>query len=444
MISLLNYVQVTPEKLEELKTKIPRAGPKYRLGMYFETIHDLSEFEEVCGPEDGYSSCWETETEFDSELGNFIFHNVTGDSASVICIDEAMDLLAMREQQQQMKQQLEESRRKGLGDNIGGDLTKLGPGELEEYTFDQQSDGKRSEGASRHSHHSGSDGTYDGLQQQAPIHAAHLVTSPPESPEHIYETLDACQDHHFQVYVTKGSTDMQHPAGKPPGHGSDNDSDKTFTVRKSSATKSSSFRSAFSKGRMSQSFDQPTALPKKEKLKKKMSLDSQDRAVQVAPKHSPAPLKGYGVEKQKRLSQEKMSSSPTNSNTSNNIIPPSLVIKHKGKTYFIPVVEKKKDAKNKQASSSSKRVHNVLCTSVQNHPLPSIPLPSLPTTVCTPFANGHSAAASGSSKRHASQGVDHFDGTCRRKKSQQQCNGNTAPPSKHSAASNKVTHYGML
>lgn len=440
-------VQVTPEKLEELKTKIPRAGPKYRLGMYFETIHDLSEFEEVCGPEDGYSSCWETETEFDSELGNFIFHNVTGDSASVICIDEAMDLLTMREQQQQMKQQLEEARRKGLSDNIGGDLNKLGPGELEEYTFDQQSDGKRSEGASRHSHHSGSDGTYDGLQQQTPLHATHLVTTPPESPEHIYETLDACQDHHFQVYVAKEPADMQHPAAKAPGNASDNDSDKTFTVRKSSATKSSSFRSAFGKGRMSQSFDQPTALPKKEKLKKKMSLDSQERAVQVAPKHSQAPpIKGYGVEKQKRLSQEKMSSSPSSTNSSPNLIPPSLVIKHKGKTYFIPVIEKKKDGKNKQASSSSKRVHNVLCTSVPNHhPLPSLPshLPSLPTNACAPFANGPSAAASGTSKRLNNQGTDHFDGTSRRRKSQQQCN-NIAPPTKHSNASNKVTHYGML
>ena len=442
--------------------------------MYFETIHDLSEFEEICGPEDGYSSCWETETEFDSELGNFIFHNVTGDSASVICIDEAMDLLEMREQrqqvQQQMQQQMEEARRKGLSDNIGDDLAKLGPGDLEEYTFDQQSDGKRSGGASRHSHHSGSDGTYDG-PQQASIHTTHIVSSPPNKPDHIYETLDTCQDHHFQVYISKGSADSQHSTAKVHGHVTDNDSDKTSTVRKEpTATKSSTSKSTFSKTR-AQSFEQATAVPKREKLnlKKKMSLDSHERGVQVAPKQFPAPIKGYGAEKptlssspSKRSSQEKINSSsplssspskrssqekinfssPTGTSSSHNSVPPSLIIKHKGKTYFIPVVEKKREGKSKQTSSSSKRVHNVLCTTASPSRRPDALPPSLPMTVSTSFASGHSSNET--LKNLTSPVAEHFDGlsTNRRRKVYQQ-NGSIAP-SKHSAASNKVTHYGML
>ena len=454
----LLHSQVTPEKLEEFKTRIPRAGPKYRLGMYFETIHDLSEFEEVHGPEDGYSSCWDTETDFDSELGNFIFHNVSGDSASVICIDEAMDLLAMREEQQQMKLQMEEARRKGVGNDVGGELAKLGPGDFEEYTFDQQSDGKRSGGASRHSHHSGSDGTYDG-PQRTPFHMTHIATCSPEEPEeeHIYETLDSCQEHHFHMYISsKGSVDSQHSAAKQPGNASDNDSDKTPSVRKSSPTKSTSFRAMFGKNRTT-SLEQATALPKREKLnlKKKMSLDSQERGAQIAPKQYSVPLKGYATEKTapplptKRSSQEKMStsaSSPTSRGCTHNTASPSLVIKHKGKTYIIPVKETKKEGKSKQTGSSSKRVHNVLCTTKSN-PFPY--LNSQPPTT-TNVANGSPVPPStGTLKKLTSHQVaphDVCDGvSCnRRRKSQPQTSCSVPPPSKHSTAVNTVTHYGML
>lgn len=461
-----------------MKSRIPRAGPKYRLGMYFETIHDLSEFEEVHGPaEDGYSSYWETETEFESELGNFIFNNVTGDSASVICIDEAMDLLEMREQQQQMQMEMEEARRKATSENVGDNLAKLGPGDLEEYTFNQPADDKRSGGASRHSHHSGSDGTYDG-PQPAPIHTTHIVATPlPDEPDskedHIYETLDACQDHHFQVYISKGSADSQpystatFVAGKATtttaGHASDDDSDKSTSRKNGAAPKSSSFKGVFGKSRH-QSLEQATALPKKEKqsLRKKSSLDSHERGAQVAPKQYPGPIKGYGTEKPapsspcKRSSQEKINSfSPTGTSSSQNSVPPSLIIKHKGKTYVIPVVERKKEAKSKQgSSSSSKRVHNVLCTSAQCS-LPPPPPPPMTTHPALPQAAASASFACCQSmtgppvppKKLATvsqAGTDHFDGSRRRKASQPN-NTSTTPSSKHSvAASNKVTHYGML
>jgi hypothetical protein len=475
---IYSNTQITPEKLEELKSRIPRAGPKYRLGMYFETIHDLSEFEDVHGPaEDGYSSYWETETEFESELGNFIFNNVTGDSASVICIDEAMDLLAMREQQQQMQMEMEEARRKATtSETVNDDLAKLSPGDLEEYTFNQPADDKRSGGASRHSHHSGSDGTYDG-PQPAPIHTTHIVATPlPDEPDskedHIYETLDACQDHHFQVYITKGSGDSQRysaatfVAGKATtittGHAGDNDSDKSTSRKNGASAKSSSFKGVFSKSRH-QSFEQATALPRKEKqlLKKRSSLDSHERGAQVAPKQYPGPIKGYGTDKPapssplKRSSQEKINSfSPTGTNSSHNSIPQSLIIKHKGKTYVIPVVDRKRDAKSKQGnSSSSKRVHNVLCTTAQsNLPPPPPPLtshPALPQAAASAsFACCQSLAGPPVPPKKlatvSQTAPEHYDGGRRRKASQPN-NASIAPSSKHSvAASNKVTHYGML
>ena len=477
-ISHTHNTQITPEKLEELKSRIPRAGPKYRLGMYFETIHDLSEFEDVHEPtEDGYSSYWETETEFESELGNFIFNNVTGDSASVICIDEAMDLLAMREQRQQMQLEMEEARRKATSETVGDNLAKLGPGDLEEYTFNQPADDKRSGGASRHSHHSGSDGTYDG-PQPAPIHTTHIVATPlPDEPDskedHIYETLDACQDHHFQVYVSKGSTDS-HPysaatfvAGKAAttGNASD-DSDKSTSRKNAAAAKSSSFKSVFGKSRH-QSLEQATALPRKEKpnLKKKTSLDSHERGAQVAPKQYPGPMKGYGTEKPspsspvKRSSQEKInsSSSPTCTTSSHNSVPPSLIIKHKGKTYVIPVVERKREGRSKQGnSSSSKRVHNVICTTAQcNPPPPPPPMsthPSLPSAiVCTaaPCVGCQATAGPPLPPKKlvtvSQAATEHYDGSRRRKLNQTNTT-SVVPSSKHSAAaaSNKVTHYGML
>ena len=65
--------------------------------MYFDTIHEIPEFDAVIEPEGGYQSCWESETELqtDDDNGSFLFSKLDGDSASVICVDEdeAMELI---------------------------------------------------------------------------------------------------------------------------------------------------------------------------------------------------------------------------------------------------------------------------------------------------------------------------------------------------------------
>lgn len=57
--------------------------------MYFDTIHEIPEFDAVIDPE-GYASHWETDTELqtDDEFGSFIFSKLDGDSASVVCVDD--------------------------------------------------------------------------------------------------------------------------------------------------------------------------------------------------------------------------------------------------------------------------------------------------------------------------------------------------------------------
>ena len=401
--------------------------------MYFETIHNLSDFEEVHCPEEGYSSCWETETEFDSELGHLIFHNVTGDSASVICIDEAMDLLALREQQEQ---QMEHTRRQESAD--GAEFAELTPGGFEEFSLDQQleqhSDTKRSGGASRHSHHSGSDGTYDG-PQQTPIHTTHIVAESEDQPEeHIYETLDNCQEH-YEMYVSKGSDGSGNLMVKPSSHVSV-ESDKSSGAKRTGNSKSSSFRAIFGKSRsMSQSTEHVSSSEKRKDSKRQGSFERRERGAQVAPKQYPPPIRGYAMPTspaKRSASDKKVATSPTGTSSTHDSVAPSLVIKHKGKTYLIPVIEKKREGKAKQ--QSSKRVHNVLYTTSQ---------PSMPRSASTAFASSNAG-----SRRHASPPqAELCDGTAssRKRKGHQQSNISIAQTMKQSSASsNKVTHYGML
>lgn len=58
--------------------------------MYFDTIHEVPEFDAILDPENGYASCWETETDIggDDDFGSLIFADLDGDSASVICLDD--------------------------------------------------------------------------------------------------------------------------------------------------------------------------------------------------------------------------------------------------------------------------------------------------------------------------------------------------------------------
>ena len=402
----LNYyafsVQVTTEKLEELKENIPRAGPKYRLGMYFETIHDLEKFDDICHPEDGYTSYWETDTEVDEELGNFLFSNVTGDSASVICIDEAMDLIAMREEQQQRNQMMQrESPHYSTLENehlyhhpqhpsqhplqhING--VRSMQHTQEEHILERSNESKRS-AASRHSrrsHNSGSDGAYD---EPPPVPPPRRQTSSPPalSPEeHTYETLDDCQEE-YAIYIAKGSDGSRGSAdstAKPVSN------DECDSADKAANRSSKSPVQIFSKPRSS-SIPQPFEgvnirhrRKNSEPVSSEFGSSRKRRSEKVCPKNSyPPPVRGYqlpaGVPEEyadymalpgtttperrslvpptsptRRGSQPTVPVSPdrlsrlenrksNGSGTAKTARTPSLLIRHKGKTFFIPVVDKK-------------------------------------------------------------------------------------------------------
>ena len=354
-----SFLQITTEKLEELKGNIPRAGPKYRLGMYFETIHDVSHFDDVyCPSEDGYTSYWETDTEVDTELGNLIFSNVRGDSASVICIDEVVERLSLREQQEQARMQMEEA-------SCVPTMTQE-----EEHMLEKSNESKRSSASrqSRRSHHSGSDGTYDEPPPLPPRRISTCTdTTGTSAEDHTYETLDDCQDEYIahleSAYMSKESSGS-------PSSKDECDSDS------SGKGASGRTRSPLLNSTRQRNNSLPTA-PEGLHLKHRRMLSDPNeftqrkrRSDRVAPKGMyPPPVKGYSfpsgipeeyadymaVPTDKRLSgtiptsperSAQVTSPDRRCHQHQKVSPkmqrsPSLIIKHKGKTFVVPVVDKK-------------------------------------------------------------------------------------------------------
>jgi len=237
------------------------------------------------------------------------------------------------------------------------------------------------------------------------------------------------------MYVSKGSDGSGNLMAKPSSHVSV-ESDKSSGAKRAGNSKSSSFRAIFGKSRsMSQSTEHVSSSEKRKDSKRQGSFERRERGAQVAPKQYPPPIRGYAMPTspaKRSASDKKVATSPTATSSTHDSVAPSLVIKHKGKTYLIPVIEKKREGKAKQ--QSSKRVHNVLYTTSQ---------PSMPRSASTAFASSNAG-----SRRHASPPqADLCDGTSssRKRKGQQQSNSSIAQTMKQSsAASNKVTHYGML
>ena len=309
--------------------------------MYFDTIHDLAHFDGVNEPEDGYSSYWETDTEVESELGNFIFSNITGDSASVICVDEAVDLLELRERERQMIAGAKQLEAQCLESS------------KEEHVLERSTDSKRSSASrhSRQSHHSGSDGTYDG-PPPPPV--------PPRRPssvaDHIYETLDDCkeqyQTHNMDlIYISKaseGSRASDDSTTKPATNDEDSD-------RSSGKAPKIPPNRHYTKHRNSSSPQFQNVVPRhRRKLSDGSNLintlqKSAKRSSEIIPtkSSSPGPIKAYpfppGVPEQyvDYMATPVAPPVPERRKTTRSQRPPSLIIKHKGQTFVVPVVDKK-------------------------------------------------------------------------------------------------------
>ncbi len=433
IISSFLSVQITTEKLDELKGNIPRAGPKYRLGMYFETIHGVSDFEDVYTPsEDGYTSYWETDTEVDTDLGNLIFNNVSGDSASVICIDEAVDILTLREQRLQ-EQALREKARAAQ----------------EERTLERSTESKRSSSSrqSRRSHTSGSDGMYDEPPPLPPRRVSTCTdTTGASSEEHTYETLDDFQEEY------KLRMDTVYNPKDERGSGSPTSKDECDSDHSSGKGRTRSPLLNFTKVR-SNSNPNPSNEISHMRHRRKVSdpLNMTDvsqkrkRSDKVSPKGVyPPPMKGYAIPTgipeeytdymtipaEKRL-QPVPPPSPTrhaperksteNRKSSKIQRSPSLVIKHKGQVFTIPVVDKKLQQrleKVKGPPKTSPLYTTVMKQSVHNN---------ITRTTSDPYSKN--------SGRHISppkETPEHSKSKSSKRHSQP-----NAPPK-------QVTHYGML
>ena len=387
--------------------------------MYFDTIHDLEKFDDVGHPEDGYTSYWETDTEVDEELGNFLFDNVAGDSASVICIDEAMDLIAMREQRDQRESSLQVDHYT-LPHNphhFGEIHHSVQPHAHDEHMTERSNENKRS-AASRHSrrsHNSGSDGAYDEPPPVPP--PRRQISSPPAlSPEeHTYETLDDCQEE-YAIYIAKGSDGSRGSGGSADSTAKPVSTDECDDRFKAAIGSSKSPVQTYTKPR-SLSTPQPLEgihIRHRRKLSEPVSTEYSSsrkrRSEKVCPKSSyPPPVRGYQLPQgipedyadymaipattspdrrsphhytsvpptsptRRGLSTDRLarvenrkSSSSGNGKTSR---PPSLFIRHKGKTYFVPVLDKKLQQKLEkvkgppQTYSHLVQRHNTINTSI--------------------------------------------------------------------------------
>lgn len=204
--------------------------------MYFETIHDLPCFDEIGpgpGPRDdggGYTSYWETDTEVDSDFGNFIFNNVAGDSASLICLEDTVDLIQRRQQQheeghtpkppptyppQQQQRQLAHYKLEQ------GGLSSPASSPSVDHPLEMSLESRQSAGTG--SHHSSS-------RMSRGVAMSSSDTPPPVPPprrvsstaaellDHTYETLDDCKGEylahhqHLQqqdIYFSKASDDSR-------------------------------------------------------------------------------------------------------------------------------------------------------------------------------------------------------------------------------------------
>lgn len=450
--------------------------------MYFDTIHNLDKFDDICQAEDGYTSYWETDTEVDEELGNFLFDSVEGDSASVICIDETMDLISMREQHMRRESpnngmKIDHYQLPPLPHHISGVHHSLQPHVQEEHIFERSNESKRS-AASRHSrrsHNSGSDGAYDEPPPVPPPRRP--VASPPAlSPEeHTYETLDDCQEE-YAIYIAKGSDGSRGSADSTAKPASNDECDNRCKAPNGSPK---SPVQGFSKPR-SLSTPQPLEgiqVRHRRKLSEPISSDysctRKRRSEKVCPKSSfPPPVKGFpsgipedyvdymacpstilpdrrsphhasvlptsptrrgvSTERLSRVENRKSNSSRTNGKS---LRAPSLFIRHKGKTFFIPVVDKKLQQKLEKVKGPP----NTYAPLVQRH-----------NTLNTSISRSSSGISSGvyqasslaqhSVRSHASPPkVD----PCEQATSHKRKNSKTAQLPNNSTPK-QVTHYGML
>lgn len=334
--------------------------------MYFETIHNLPCFDEVAQYEDtGYTSYWETDTEVDSDFGNFIFNNVSGDSASVICIDDTVDLNALRKKHKEIVAKSHPHYKLEQSSSSASSPT--------EHPLERSIESKHSS----HSRHSrSSEGTCQSPPPVPPPRNRPSVTAI-DPQDHTYETLDDCKEEYrtHQIYISKASDDSRGSQDSTAKPVSNDEAELTqssmskqaegASVKSPECRKPRSSSLKLSKSPECTNYRQHRKLSEPSSQLLSARKRRQEKVGSKVP-NQPPPIRGgfpSGVSEDyaeylASVSSERRSpmcapSSPTASPpqrgfTSSNSVESHrlkqtapLVIKHKGKTYFVPVVDKK-------------------------------------------------------------------------------------------------------
>ena len=340
-----------------------------------------------------------------------------------------MDLLALREEQKQHGYLDPNNQYGSPEDDI-------------DHPFEQSAEGKRST-ASRHSHHSGSDGTYDGSAQVVPG----IPERPSSAEDHIYETLDDCrEDYHAHV---EGPFATKVPNGS---RGTDNNwrEENDSSGKRDVASHSPSHRRLKPR---SVSLPQPP-----EELvrlhghghQRNLSDTSNHRRKQlerVAPKPGQLPIRGYtfpnGVPSDYAEYMSAAGVPPSPEKKSHNSggstkksRQPSLIIKHKGQTFIIPVVDKKKAKTSSQAKQRASQVFPSYDTTPKHTTLNTLPRSSAgscstPHPTAVPVSRRHTSPP----KVESSEPI----ASLQRRRSRQPSQSSISP-----AQSKHVIHYGVL
>ncbi len=345
--------------------------------MYFETIHDLPYFDEVKQHHEdsaGYTSYYETDTELDSDFGNFIFNNVAGDSASLICIDDTVDLLKRHEDATKVRHQRPPPPPHYKLDHASSSSPATSPSS-EEHPLERSTESKHSNSghSSYRSGQSGFNRTFDAPPPVPPPRRRSSSQSI-DLQDHTYETLDDCKGdylaHQETIYFSKASDDSRGSQDSTAKPVSNDEGDFTHPGTGKGA-EGAPLKSPTSNGKPRSSSLQLPKSPdcvqyrQRRKMSEPTHANRKRRQDKVASKSSnyPSPVKGFptGVPEEyadylansvcltserrsptcplASPSQRGITASPERRNSSKKTAP--LVIKHKGKTYLVPVVDKK-------------------------------------------------------------------------------------------------------
>lgn len=305
-------------------------------------------------------SCWDNETDIEDDSGNFLFANIDGDSASVICLndDEAVELI-----------------QRWKAKEVVGNNNKTGKSKISQ----QESSSKP-----------GSDGTYE-------IVDGDEVTA--TNDEHIYESIEDCTPE-YQLFIGNDNTSPVHtPSHVPTTALQRQVSRKSAYTSKSKRSNSMPVSNTLSP-KFTRKYSDCSAEYSRLKRRQNLSMDgsctngnNSSRPLPGLPPPLPPPNSVYtSVTSSSDYSQLYGRLNGKLSPDKDTSPPPSMILKHKGKSYVLPITENSGAGKQPNRDKA-KRQSSASCTTTPKHVPNSSPVHyTVPRSVsmgfqCTPSKN---------------------------------------------------------